>query len=966
MTINKPLLHFKTYNEFNKELQSGNILNNSLVFIQDTKQIYTHGTFYDASSLLITLQDNQESSDNTAYSSLKSDDTFLKKNEKDIASFLITFLQGIVTGKYQENNSGGKIDQNGNIEGNNQTLRGTLKVNQESTMTDITSDNYSEISGYKLTKSNSFGHSKLEVDELYVRLKAYFDSLEIKKVSYMGGTFIISPAGSSIQKVVKIMSSSLQDSNNDYIYDSNGDILLDSTEDPYIFFYRCFLNLDDGQTSVTNEFKIGDLVLCKTFNIKSGVYENVSNTYYWRRVIDGGESFDYIDLSDADKDLSSTEPKDGDTIVTLGNINDTLRQNAIILSSYGEDAPYIIQYSGIDSYSLENKDKIMISPSKNKFTGQFIFSSGKDVETSLQEAVDNSSKANENAQNALEQAQEAKNRLDQWAEDGVISPNEKQSIKDEIKRIDSDKEYVNYCHTKYEMGTPVTYNNAYNAYREDLVSLSQDSPEVITIPEDFEETQSSYYSTKVMVLNAIAEASKNYVNQTVNSESEVLKQYINGQITATNESFETKYTTITEYVNGQVETLQSSIEQNSGEIKLATTNLNSLQKQVSEIQITTDNIEIKVGSLYPDNIFPDGDFRHNTLANIESKNIGYIKNQDAKYNEETLKTLYLETKQGDSYIFMGKGQIPIKEKKKYTIIFSAYSLNKFSDEYEETSMTGVCISNNKECTLDYFYPIKPSFEGWQTYSIIVESPENSNYMFLRFGTHNQPDQRLYITDIMIFEGEQTTIPKEFIPGENDKLLATGIDVENKKITVTSNTFEVKNNKGETTATVDENGTLTANIINEYFKVVNIDNYSVRGIIFKNAFNCYISPTILEPYIFLPNDSYLQGRTLQISYSYPGAEAYPIYLLNSEKECKFYYSNTSKAIKEDKNYCLKLSSGALVTLIAVPANEDLSLINWYILSPQSSSNIGYEIITTITESVWQDYKDSLTEGSYITI
>ncbi len=39
------------------------------------------------------------------------------------------------------------------------------------------------------------------------------------------------------------------------------------------------------------------------------------------------------------------------------------------------------------------------------------------------------------------------------------------------------------------------------------------------------------------------------------------------------------------------------------------------------------------------------------------------------------------------------------------------------------------------------------------------------------------------------------------------LLATGIDIVNKKITVTANTFEVRNNSGETTATVNEDGKL---------------------------------------------------------------------------------------------------------------------------------------------------------------
>ena len=50
MAINKKLIHFKTKQKFNEELANGNILDTSIVFIQDTKQIYTHGQLYDGST----------------------------------------------------------------------------------------------------------------------------------------------------------------------------------------------------------------------------------------------------------------------------------------------------------------------------------------------------------------------------------------------------------------------------------------------------------------------------------------------------------------------------------------------------------------------------------------------------------------------------------------------------------------------------------------------------------------------------------------------------------------------------------------------------------------------------------------------------------------------------------------------------------------------------------------------------
>ena len=51
MAINKKLIHFKNKQKFNEELANGNILETSIVFIQDTTEIYTHGQLYDGSKV---------------------------------------------------------------------------------------------------------------------------------------------------------------------------------------------------------------------------------------------------------------------------------------------------------------------------------------------------------------------------------------------------------------------------------------------------------------------------------------------------------------------------------------------------------------------------------------------------------------------------------------------------------------------------------------------------------------------------------------------------------------------------------------------------------------------------------------------------------------------------------------------------------------------------------------------------
>ena len=51
MAINKKLIHFNKKEDFEREVANGNILDRSIVFIKDTKEIYTHGTIYGSDSM---------------------------------------------------------------------------------------------------------------------------------------------------------------------------------------------------------------------------------------------------------------------------------------------------------------------------------------------------------------------------------------------------------------------------------------------------------------------------------------------------------------------------------------------------------------------------------------------------------------------------------------------------------------------------------------------------------------------------------------------------------------------------------------------------------------------------------------------------------------------------------------------------------------------------------------------------
>lgn len=237
-----------------------------------------------------------------------------------------------------------------------QPVRKTDSVQFKKITTDeIISDNFVSGplgEGMNLIRRDSSGKSYLEIDKIFARYKAVFAALEIRKLTYAGGNYIFSPAGATCTMVE----------------DKEG-------------FYRCYFTADDGEKAVENLFRTDDFVQCRESNIKSGTYENISNRYYWRRCIATGD--DYIDLSKSDCDTDSDIPAIGDSMVTIGNKTVSARQNAIIISVYGEGSPSFIQYKGINTFSLEGKAKIIISPDQNRFTGKFTFETGKDAEESI-------------------------------------------------------------------------------------------------------------------------------------------------------------------------------------------------------------------------------------------------------------------------------------------------------------------------------------------------------------------------------------------------------------------------------------------------------------------------------------------------------------------------------------------------------------------------------------------------------
>ena len=61
MAIEKKLIHFSKLSDFETQLNAGNILDYSIVFIQDAKKIWTHGQYYDCNGTYIWDFDVSES-----------------------------------------------------------------------------------------------------------------------------------------------------------------------------------------------------------------------------------------------------------------------------------------------------------------------------------------------------------------------------------------------------------------------------------------------------------------------------------------------------------------------------------------------------------------------------------------------------------------------------------------------------------------------------------------------------------------------------------------------------------------------------------------------------------------------------------------------------------------------------------------------------------------------------------------
>lgn len=284
---------------------------------------------------IIRSGDTTKPTDTNLYSARRTHKEFLSKNSADTAQGVITFLKGIGF------KDGAGFDGFGNA-----ILKAIHTLGFEKT-----------INGFGVWLDEK-GRAHGQIDYLEVIGKAIFRSLQIDEYKHIGGNIVLSGANAIINKVVPV---------------DGG--------------WQCYLHTDDGDKAITNDWLPGDQPLCQTFNIKPGIYENVSNRYYWRVVAEVGQKTAteeaYIVITDddtyCDKSVENDVPKAGDNVVLCGHntlwdiahgVDPLLyrnRMNVTMITTSKEEGGTIEVYRNIHDFSLNKGNAIFHLSSEKIF-----------------------------------------------------------------------------------------------------------------------------------------------------------------------------------------------------------------------------------------------------------------------------------------------------------------------------------------------------------------------------------------------------------------------------------------------------------------------------------------------------------------------------------------------------------------------------------------------------------------------
>ena len=276
-------------------------------------RVYLEGTGIDTAKMIRELELIGELSMNYT---IEIDDNLSGSTNKTTLQSLIQFISKdfVTNNKFKE-----YIDQpvrtTDDVKFNSVVAKESIKTGKV-TAEEVVSENFT--SGL-LGVGHRLWNGVLEVSELIVRKTMHVFEIIVQKVTSVNGSMLTTPGGG-----VRISE-------------------VEELEDGY----KCLFNNDDG--TIPNPFVVGDQALHQVFTGK-----NIGR--YWRLVTEVGDN--YFVLSKTDCEAGSGIPQVEDEIIQFGNRTDKNRQNAVLTTSYGSDAPYTAYYSNVNSYSLEGKEDV--------------------------------------------------------------------------------------------------------------------------------------------------------------------------------------------------------------------------------------------------------------------------------------------------------------------------------------------------------------------------------------------------------------------------------------------------------------------------------------------------------------------------------------------------------------------------------------------------------------------------------
>ncbi len=263
--------------------------------------------------------------------------------------------------------------------------------------------------------------------------------------------------------------------------------------------------------------------------------------YYWCEVASVNGNLVTIPKSE----FEGITPSVGDEVVQMGNTENPLRQSLIYMSAAEDGKPKIEILGGVKTKSFAgasrsvfgNLDHITdpdfpdnMQPHDNGvytnngyFKGIFILRNGRTIEQEFEST-------NKEIDIAKTDAKAAQDRLNTWADDGVISPTEKTALKQEMEALKAERDSILANASRYGIDT-VAYRNAFNDYYHVLETHSASEPENIPVSSSFKTLQQAYYDQQRVIIDAINSASYSYVGEKVKIETDTIMEALPGQIT---------------------------------------------------------------------------------------------------------------------------------------------------------------------------------------------------------------------------------------------------------------------------------------------------------------------------------------------------------------------------------------------------------------------------------------------------